>query len=544
MAGEVFSSIKKIKVHVWILLLIMAVGIFLRAYHFHDWLQFSPDQARDATIVGDAISGKSALPLLGPIAGGTSFHLGPAFYYFNYASALIFGNTPEAMAYPDLVFAILSIPLFYFFLKKYFSANLSLALMSLYAVSFFAVEYSRFSWNPNLIPFFVLLFLYAILEISDENGKRTIFWPILAGIGLGIGIQLHTLLLLTMPVVAIAVGIYLFFRKKLPWKSFLIIFLVAFFLNVPQVISETKTGGANIENFFAGAGSQSDSGSDMVSNAGLIASCQTIYNIHMISSFENKENCGNILAAGKFEIKNLNNTPGNFSDMDLFVLSIVASVVFSIGGYFLWGYYWWKESNKSKRNFLGVLMLFHLITVAFFVVVASRLSMRYYIILFIVPFVLLGLWAELILENKNMKKYAGSIAIAVLGLLVFSNIFVIARAAGPFIRSRANNGDISVLGEIEPVASYIAGKSGAEKEAYLSGERLYLYRFSQPLEYLTRKENVNLSVPMDGDSLDPKRLLFYIAHTTKKKYRPGDQEKGKTIEDVRQFGTMTVFVLR
>jgi len=128
--------------------LICFFTIFLRVYHFSDWLRFNSDQARDAGIVRDMIENNN-VPLLGPIAGGTLFQLGPAFYYFQFVGAKLFGVMPDKMAYGDLLFGILSVPLAFFLFLRYFKKNTSLMLAALYATSFFAVQYSRFAWNPN-----------------------------------------------------------------------------------------------------------------------------------------------------------------------------------------------------------------------------------------------------------------------------------------------------------------------------------------------------------------------------------------------------------
>src|SRR5512146_3127228 len=87
---------------------VIIAAIFLRTYHFHDWLYFKMDQARDAMLVNEAYqNGPGNLPLLGPKAGGTKANVGPAFYYFQYLSTVIFhSNQPDVMAYSDLLFSI------------------------------------------------------------------------------------------------------------------------------------------------------------------------------------------------------------------------------------------------------------------------------------------------------------------------------------------------------------------------------------------------------------------------------------------------------
>ncbi|HLM83842.1 MAG TPA: hypothetical protein VK254_01360, partial [Candidatus Bathyarchaeia archaeon] len=68
-----------------ILALIVVFAVAIRVYHFSDWLHFGMDQARDASLVRDAVqNGPSQLPLLGPRAAGTFVRLGPIFYYFQY----------------------------------------------------------------------------------------------------------------------------------------------------------------------------------------------------------------------------------------------------------------------------------------------------------------------------------------------------------------------------------------------------------------------------------------------------------------------------
>ena len=192
---------------------IVAVGVFLRVWHFHDWLFFKMDQARDASTIQHAfLNGPGWLPLLGPKAGGTSANLGPVFYYFQYLSTLLFHSvSPPVLAYPDLLFSILSIPLLYFFLKKYFSRDWSLILAGLYAVCFLGIQYSRFAWNPNSLVFFNLLYFYALLNIFDEGVKRKLRWVIIAGLSFAISTQLHFLSFATLPVITV---VFFFFSRR------------------------------------------------------------------------------------------------------------------------------------------------------------------------------------------------------------------------------------------------------------------------------------------------------------------------------------------
>src|SRR4030042_4003685 len=115
---------KKNKREIITIAIILGLGIFLRTYHFSDWLRFNADQSRDAALIKNIVEGKVNTPLLGPKAGGTEFRLGPAFYYFQFASAKVFGEEPEKLAYPDLLFSILSILLFFLLARIFFGSKI------------------------------------------------------------------------------------------------------------------------------------------------------------------------------------------------------------------------------------------------------------------------------------------------------------------------------------------------------------------------------------------------------------------------------------
>ena len=197
------------------MLAIILVGTFLRTYQHKNWLYFDDDQANDATIVDNFIHGRIKLPELGPNMGNTQFCLGPMFYYFQIASAEFFGDYPDKLAYPDLFFSILTIPLLFYFLKKYFSANLSLTLTGLYTISYFAIKFSRFAWNTNSMPFFILLFLLAMLEFLKNREKTSWWWALALGLATGVGVQLHAMLLVIFPIMGILVII---FTAKAGWQ--------------------------------------------------------------------------------------------------------------------------------------------------------------------------------------------------------------------------------------------------------------------------------------------------------------------------------------
>ncbi|MDR3559017.1 MAG: glycosyltransferase family 39 protein, partial [Candidatus Pacebacteria bacterium] len=329
---------KNVTARAWILLVIMAVGIFLRAWHFHDWLRFSEDQSRDAGIISNVIKGESPLPLLGPVAGGTFFHLGPAYYYFSIVSSKLFGDYPDRMAYPVLFFSILAIPLLYLFLKEYFSWRISLAVTAVASVSYFSVVSSRFSSNPNLAPFFVLAFLYSFLKLLNDKERASFWWPAAIGTVLGIGIQIHTTLLVILPIFTLLMLAYLI--KKTGWRAVryaLVIIVLSLAMNAPQIASEIETRGQNTIQFFGGLGLKgSSSGSGLAQGALTAALCQAKANSYFISSFPAAQTCSSGI---DFDLeKGAKEVFGGIKDrsfrQNVYLADVSFLFLFSIGGLF------------------------------------------------------------------------------------------------------------------------------------------------------------------------------------------------------------------
>jgi 4-amino-4-deoxy-L-arabinose transferase-like glycosyltransferase len=207
------TLLKKYQERKWeviLLVAIIATGIFFRVYNFSDWLLFEIDQSYDTLIVSQAAeNGIENLPLLGPTAGGgRALRLGPAFYYMEYVSALIFGDTPTGHAMLVLILSILAIPLFYFFIRRYFRLDIAIALTALFSVSAYLILYGRFSWSPNVLPFLILLSFYALLRSVAETEARRDRWFLLATLAITIASQIHFNTFFTIPTITVLFLLY------------------------------------------------------------------------------------------------------------------------------------------------------------------------------------------------------------------------------------------------------------------------------------------------------------------------------------------------
>lgn len=399
-----------------ILSLIILFGAFLRLYHFSDWLHFELDQSRDAKIIDLALEeGIGNLPLLGPKAAGSFLRLGPIFYYFKYLSGVIFGNTPSGIAVIIMLFGILAMPAFYFFIRRYFNKKISLALLLLFATSLFLIMYSRFSWNPNALPFFSIAAFYCLLRLTDKEEKNNGWWLGGAAFFLAIAMQLHFLAFVSLPVVF---GSFLLIKRpRIKLKFWLGAIAIMLLLNLPVFLNEIKTGGKNFSEFKKVALGKTNKDSER----GLVAKLVRDFN-------ENSANYFLILSAQNTEFAKLeqNIRMGIGCDQkckENIPLEVLAGIIFSLG-LLLMLKNLFSEKEARKKDFLLLSTLWLLVSFVLFIPLALDISPRFWLIISALPFVFLGFILDYARKIFS-KKVAMFLIITAVGAFFISNSYKI-----------------------------------------------------------------------------------------------------------------------
>lgn len=168
-------------------LVITLVGAFLRLYHFEGFVGFLGDQGRDA-IVMKRISTFEHFPGIGASSSVGNVFLGPLFYYYGAVWLKLFGLRPIGAAY-GVVFAwLVSLPLMFVMLKRFFHVRVALLTTFFMATSYSMVWLSRFAWNPNLMP---VTSLFCVLAFWEARRSRNVLWYGLAGMMLSASMQMH-----------------------------------------------------------------------------------------------------------------------------------------------------------------------------------------------------------------------------------------------------------------------------------------------------------------------------------------------------------------
>lgn len=189
-----------------LLSLILLLAAFLRLYRIRDYIVFLGDQGRDA-LVAKRIIVDHKLTLLGPTASVGGFYLGPFYYYLMTIPLWLAGFDPVGPAIMVAFLGICSVFFIYYFIKKNFGFSAAFFASCLYTFSPLVVYNTRFSWNPNTVPFFSLSYFYSLYLARKKKKPLFLF---LAGLILGICFQLHYLAFILAPL-----GVILIFRKEI-----------------------------------------------------------------------------------------------------------------------------------------------------------------------------------------------------------------------------------------------------------------------------------------------------------------------------------------
>lgn len=230
---------------------------FLRFYLIEQRIIFGWDQARDAQVVSQILSGK--LTLLGPrVLGPDKFFLGPYFYYLLTPFYLITQGLPTAMIYFLVCYNLVFVILFWLIIKKLFSERVALFALLLWAVNPSLVGNDIISWNPVLVPLMVLAIWYLGWLIQTKRNRLVCLF---LGFVLSLGINFHFQMIFLVPFVVLflrpskqAVNIK---KIALAIAGFLISFLPLFLFDLRHNFLNSKLfikffiGGQPSKNIFA-----------------------------------------------------------------------------------------------------------------------------------------------------------------------------------------------------------------------------------------------------------------------------------------------------
>jgi len=188
-------AVNRRKIQTTLIVLVLLVAAFLRLYKIRDTLLFLGDQGRDVLVVKRMLVDHK-FTLLGPTASVGGFYLGPIYYYFMLLPLWLSRLDPVGPAVMVALVGVAGAWLIYRLASFLVGKSFALLPAFLWAVSSPLVKSQRFSWNPNVLPFFSLLFFY--WAYRWRRHQRPLFL-VFAGGCLGVALQLHYLSLILLP---------------------------------------------------------------------------------------------------------------------------------------------------------------------------------------------------------------------------------------------------------------------------------------------------------------------------------------------------------
>ncbi|MFC1609280.1 ArnT family glycosyltransferase [Patescibacteria group bacterium] len=512
----------------------------MRAYNFAPWLHFELDQARDAIVVDEAIDGGlGELPLLGPRAAGTQLRLGPASYYMEYLSSLVVGDSVVGSAYAALFFSVLSLIIVFLLFRRYFNRRISLILISIFAVSLFFITYSRFSWNPNFIPFFVTATLYTLLRLADRGESKSGYWLIACAFFFGILFQLHFMSLIVISIVSVAFLIYK--RPKIGIKFWAAAIALFLFLNIPMMVNEVKTGGDNFDQFMKAVFDKSEeSGQTLPEKVVRNYSEHSLGYGIMMTGYQDGELPSFEKDKKGYDVKCDRYCRDHLVYGGIFFLFISLGLTVLVMRLF-------REREVIKRDFLVLNSILFAVSFLVFIPLSFDLSPRFFLVSGVIPFILFGLILERIVRfDRNVK-----LGILLASVLVISNLVFVAKFFKELKLAKSESIEIGrdrimkqktriTLEQQNAIADYLSEKHKANGYPVLyKGQN----EFHRAFAYLLDERDV----PRDSVSNTEiyRNANYFLILRTQSDLKPFVNKYGENYDFVSkaEFGTLTVYGL-
>lgn len=178
-----------------LLVIVLIIATYMRLYRIPDYMTFLGDEGRDVIIVKRFVQ-KGDIMLIGPGTSIGNMYLGPLYYYMMAPALLLANYSPVGPAVMIGLMGIATVFFVWFTTRSWFGKTAGFIASFLYAISPTVIIYSRSSWNPNIMPFFALLAVWAIWKVWHE---KQYWWLTVVGISVAAALQSHYLALLLVP---------------------------------------------------------------------------------------------------------------------------------------------------------------------------------------------------------------------------------------------------------------------------------------------------------------------------------------------------------
>ncbi len=232
------------------LYVIILIGVFLRFPGvFTNSFAFTYDVGRDMLAIWNIVYNHKII-LIGATTGIPGVFYGPWWYYMLVPFFVLFGGSPQGIAFILSIVGILSIFLSYYVGKRIGNSFLGLSMALLTSMSPAMISLSSQIWNPNIAPFFVLLTILVLERIYTLKNKAKLTYFFVLGILLALNIDIEILWGILFSL-GILTSLFIVLRKKLEVKKIVFIVLGALIVILPRIIFELRHSFIMTKSFIA-----------------------------------------------------------------------------------------------------------------------------------------------------------------------------------------------------------------------------------------------------------------------------------------------------
>jgi len=224
----------------WVgLLLILAIGAWLRFSRL-DLLEFQRDEAHAAQLVLQWFAG-GKLPISG-LVSSTGVTNPPLFIYL-VAPLFAIGANPMLVSGGIALLNLAAVAICWHIGRRYAGAVAALTAAAMFAVSPWAVIFSRKIWAQDFIPIFATSTMWAVHALCIGKRKRAIFWVVCLPLGLA---QIHFSGLAQVATIAC---ILIVLRPAVDWRYAVAGVAVAAVVLIPYLKFQLATGWVDVRQF-------------------------------------------------------------------------------------------------------------------------------------------------------------------------------------------------------------------------------------------------------------------------------------------------------
>jgi 4-amino-4-deoxy-L-arabinose transferase-like glycosyltransferase len=215
-------------------------------------MEFLGDQGRDVVIVRNFLT--TGRPFfIGPQTSVGNMYLGPFYYYLIAIPLLVANYNPVGPSIFVALIGVVTVFLIFKISSLWFDRTTAYISAFLYSISPTVIKYSNFSWNPNVMPFFALLFVFLVYQALVYKKYKLL---LLASVCFSMALNSHFLaLLLLLPCGLFwLVNVYQnrnhskTSQELIKYTLFSVLIFILFL--TPQILFDIKHHGQNVQSIL------------------------------------------------------------------------------------------------------------------------------------------------------------------------------------------------------------------------------------------------------------------------------------------------------